>query len=384
MAGPTKAHYPPIATLQAILSDPQRRKRLHLLTPLLWSVMLLALASLIAATHTAYPTIAGQHCDTLLHNYDYKNSLALRDGQQEMDAVQFVNGLIAGQPAALVQVTDSGPQHLLDVYVYSCTMQQQRPAIKQVFKQQGLTEGTMSITQAHTLSIGQLDTTLSPDENTVLLPLQQNIYREYSWRHGMFVPIEFPALYPVLSRSEAEALQEQANNGQKLLWSDALASAQQMAQDILQWSPGSFQTSLLDQTTTTAHVRLTRSDLHLSMTITLARLIKPDSTGLWFVTGAQTAGISLHQLQGRLPAASPLNIQERVSLHDGKMAMQLFDHTLTPMPLSNGPTIKAMPDGTYLGTLSYGGKVPQQAALLLVEDIGPAGGELALMKVTLG
>src|SRR2546422_5342067 len=41
-------------------------------------------------------------------------------------SVQFVSQLTNGQSAALVQVMNNGPQSELDVYIYGCTMQQQR------------------------------------------------------------------------------------------------------------------------------------------------------------------------------------------------------------------------------------------------------------------
>src|SRR5205823_463458 len=134
-------------------------------------------------------------------------------------------------------------QHRLDVYVFGCTIQ--RHTLTSLFTQHGLIQGTLSISSANTLVIGELDTTISPQTAALMQPLQQNVYREYSWQHDRFVQVAFPSLYPVTSRSEAEALQQQANAGQTQPWSDPVITAEQMAKDIFKWNGASPRDSVL-------------------------------------------------------------------------------------------------------------------------------------------
>ncbi len=365
----------------------QKQRKPYLLTTLLAFLALLALLHFIAVTHTAYPTIIPTDCLGLIRHTDYTQIIDIQQATQQLEAVQFVDELVGGQPSAMLQVTDSGTQHLLDVYIYGCSMQRRQPTLTLLFKRQGLIQGTASITSAHTLSIGQLDTTLSADASALLQPLQQNVYQEYRWQYGAFQQVKFPGLYPVTSRSEAEALQDQADNGQTFPWSDPTATAAQMAQDLFRWPANHIPEKLLDNDGTTAHVLLTQS--HLAVRVTLTRLVQPASKGLWFVTGAQTPNITNAQTTPDLPTASPMSIQGTVaqSLTQGQSTLSLFDHTLTPIPVLNGSKLTIQANGHYSGTLFYHNSVADQPGLLLIEILpraqSTAVGQLLLTNVLL-
>jgi hypothetical protein len=371
-----------------VTPDRQKHKGVRPLTIILSILVLLALVHFIAVTHTAYPTVPITNCLELIRNTDYTKFVQLQPETQELGAVQLVDQLIDGQPAALVPVTDSSPQHRLDAYVYGCSMHKQHPTLTLLFKQQDLIQGTIGVTSANTLSIGEMDTTLPQDAGVQLQPLQQNVYREYIWRNGTFVQTVFPGLYPVLSRGEAEALQDQANNGQVLPWTDPLATTQQMAQDLLHWSHSDLQVRMQDNDGTTAHILLVQQHSHIEVTVTLARLIQPTNTGLWFVTGAQTQGIALEQTALHTPIASPMTIQGTTTLTNGDTRAQLFDHTLTPIPILNKVPLNVSTNGAYTGTLLYTNNVPDQPGLLLIEsmptDSSLKSGQLLLTNVLLG
>src|SRR5579859_441217 len=344
----------------------------------LLTVMILILASLalihfIAVSHTAYPTLTTVNCLDLIRNSDYTKFVQVDHRTQAMGAVQLVDQLLDEQPAALVPVEDTGPQHLLDVYVYGCTQQQQHPTLTLLFKQQGLIQGTLAVTGSNTLSIGELDTTISQDHAMLLQPLQQNVYRQYSWHDNTFIQTVFPGLYPVTSRSEADALQDQANNGQSLPWSDPLISAQQMAKDLFHWSGDTVHATLQDVNDKTAHVLLIQQRPHLEVRVTLTRLVQPTATGLWFVTEARTPGMTLDQPIVNLPLISPLSLQGTGALSDGETTALLFDHTLAPMhPLNPGP-IHVSGTGAFSGSLLYTSTISNQPGLLLIESLPPNG-----------
>src|SRR5436309_583734 len=187
----------------------RRRKRPRLLTVLLSLLALIAFIHLIAVMHGANPVVIPTNCPGLIRTTDYTQVVHLQARSQEMGAVQYVSQLVGGQPAALVQVTNASSQHALDVYVYGCRMQEHNPKLTTLFTQRGLVQGTVTVSTANTLITGELDKTLSPQTSTLVQSSQQNVYREYSWQNGRFVQVTFPSLYPVTSRSEAEALQQQ-------------------------------------------------------------------------------------------------------------------------------------------------------------------------------
>lgn len=355
-----------------IASKNEPEKRSPILTILLTVLVLVALLHLIAVTHSAYPTIIANTCDKAIRNANYTQYVSVTRSQ-EMSAVQFTDTLTAGEPSAMVQVIDRGAEHLLDVYIYGCSMQQGSPALTLLFKQQRLVQGTATMTLAHTLSIGQLDTTLAASGNNFLLPLQENVYHEYTWQDGGLRQTVFPGLYPVVSRSEAEALQDQANHDQDLPWKEPLATAEQMAQDILKWSTKSFHSTLIEANDGNARVRLSEPQLHLEVTVSLSRLVQHDAKGLWFVTGAHTANITLNRTYPYAASASPMSIQGTLAGDNkGPIKAMLFDHTITPITVLNTAEIRIQPNGTYSSMLAYSNLFPGQSGLLLLETLPPS------------
>ncbi len=370
----------------------QRRKPRLLLT-LLLVLAVIAILHIIAIAHPPTGPTTWHTCTDLIRNFDYTKAIPPLTGTQEMNAVQFVDELLGGQPAALIQVEDNSKQHPLDVYIFGCTLRQQTPTLTHLFEQHRLPEGTVSITGAHTLSIGQLDTSLDSEQYALFQPLQQNIFHEYRWFQGAFRQITFPGLYPVASRSEAEALQEEANNGETLPWNDPVATAHQLALDIFHWSEHGTRAVLQDNNDTTAHVRLFSQRPRLDVTVTLTRLVHSSRAaqgGLWFVTDARTEGFTTRSIA--YPAQdAPLTIEGNLqsAKKHGTWQAQFFNHTLSPLSLRSAQAgkendeidITQHADGTYKIVV----RAPAAATLLLIENI-PASkrkepGQLMLIRL---
>ena len=363
-------------------------KKPRLLTVLLSVLGLIVLIHFVAVIHESNSVVSSSNCPGLIRSIDYTQVVRLQASSQEMGAVQFINQLVGGQPAALVQVTNGSSQNALDVYVFGCTIQQHNPKLRTLFTQRGLIQGTVTASAANTLVTGELDTTLPSQALTLEQPLQQNVYREYSWQNGRFVQVTYPSLYPVTSRSEAEALQQQANSGQSLPWSNPMMTAEQMAKDLFKWPTISLQDKFLNNDGTTARIELIQQNPHIQVTVTLKRLVQQNKTGLWFVTGAQTSGITLAQPQPSSVVTSPTTIKGAGAPADGQTTATLFDHTLTALSLLNNPTLKADTSGSYTGMLFYTNGVQNQPGLLLVQSIAPGRsnktGQLLLKQVILG
>jgi hypothetical protein len=354
-------------------------------------LVILALLHFTSSINLTYPINAVNNCPKFILNHDYAKSIPRFTSTQHIAAVQLVNELAGGQPAVMVQVANADAEHRLDIYVYGCSIQDTLPKLTLLFKQQGLVEGTAVITQAHTLSISQLDTSLGPDAEAQLLPLQQNVYREYRWTKGALVQTVFPGLYPVISRSEAEELQDEANKGQTAPGGDPLTLAKEMAQDLFRWPDSKMHATLQDSNMTTAHVLLVHDNPHLEVTVTLNRLIQHTSSGLWFVTEAHTEGITVDQAPVvAIPIASPMSIQGFIRQIDGHVDVRLFDHTLTRLsqPEQSQSAFTVRPNGRYTLTTSFSNPLPNQPGLLLIEDIpsdkSKDAGLLLLTSVLLG
>ena len=392
MPGRMKSSEPSITIIpnenaQNISEERWHPKRPRLLTMLFSILALIAVVHFIAVAHQSEIVVTPNTCPGLLQNTDYTQQVHLQPQTQNMGAVQMVDQLDGGQPAALVTVNNGDARHSLDVYIYGCSSQQNTPHLKVLFMQRSLPEGIVSVSSSNTLVIGQLDTNLTAQAAVLAQPLQQNIYREYRWFHGTFVQAIFPSLYPVTSRSEAEALQQQVNNGQTLPWSDPLATAEQMAKDLFKWPASSSQDSVLNNNGTTAHVLLIQQNPALQVTVTLERLVQHTNKGLWFVTVATSTGITLAQPQTGAAITSPATVQGAGALADGQLTATLFDHTLTSLTLLNNPTLTVDTSGAYTGSLFYTNNAHNQPGLLLIQSIPPPGsteaGQLVLIKVIL-
>ena len=369
------------------IQSTKRTRGPRLFTALLSILALIALVHFLIVMHAgATQPVGPTTCTHLIRNTDYTKYIQFDPSSQQVGAIQYVDQLLGGQPAALVQVMDN--QHTLDVYVYGCLMQHTTPTLTVLFKQQGLVQGTVSLSKANTLILSERDTTLSPDVTAVLQPLQQNLYQEYRWQNGVFTQVLFPGLYPVTNRSEAEALQEQANNGASLPWSDPQVTAEQMAKDILQWSSGDYQEKVISNDGTTAQIVLEQNAPAIAVTVTLARIVQSDAKGLWFVTHAQTQNITLDSSQFAVPVTSPLVLHGTVQTTDGQATATLFDHTLAPMASSTNTALSISSNGSYTANMLYTDNKQIQQGLVLIENIPPAksseAGQLMLVSVLLG
>lgn len=312
-------------------------------------------------------------CANLLRQANYQQILAATSAQQLPPVTQITSDLIPGQLSTFVQVSHpDDPRHLLDVYIYTCSQQgrDSQSTLIPAFQLHDLIQGTASITQAHSLSIGQLDTTLPVDNDLLMQPGQQTMYREYRWQHGAFIQIPFPALFPVLSRAEAQQLQTQANAGTVLPWSDPLKTAASLAQNLLHWSADSTHIHLIRQSAGEAALTLTEKSPSCEFGVTLQRLIQTDEHGLWFVTSASSPGLTLQHNNLDVATSSPLTLRGTLEQTNTTPlptpTALLFDHTLTHLAVLNTEAITIQPNGGFTGTLHFTNDLPGQPSLLLL------------------
>jgi hypothetical protein len=334
---------------------------------------LLLLLHLIAVTHTAYPSTAIRTCSEAIRYYDYQDKVPVASKQQTLQDVQLISEVTAGQPSALVTVLEGDASSSISVYVYGCTLQHQQPHVEILFKRQHLLQGSVTATRANTLSISTLDTKSLPELRTPSQTLQQNIYREYAWKNGQFIQVSFPGLYPVTSRTEAEELQEQFDSGQPLSWADPLITTSRMAQELFHWDKNNMQVTMQNVDGITAHALLVQNVPHTEVMVTLQRLIQHDSSGLWFVTQAQSNNLTLDTSPATSLAISPLPLTVGSPFNGGTITIALLNHALRPVPISFRikPVFNAQAIGTVSGTLSFTAIAPDQPGLLLLTRLAP-------------
>jgi len=197
-------------------------------------------------------------------------------------------------PQALVTVRYEGTGSYLDVYVFN-NITDANPV--QLFKLQGLNKGDARISKYNTILTAEVDQGSGVNGNQPGTGFIQNLFREFKWSDGAgtFVQVSFPGIFPDLTRYQAEADQEQVNQGHQLWKRDANMTANALAVNMLKWS-NSAQTTIvkgggsndLDALVT---VKST-SPGGGTITVTLSRLEGNANGGIWEATAVQAGNVA--------------------------------------------------------------------------------------------
>ncbi len=146
---------------------------------------------------------------------------------------------------ALVTVRANGTGAILDVYVYNHITD---PNPAQIFKLQNLYKGDARISGYNTVLTAEVDQASSVNKNsTSNAALVQDLFREFKWSDGAgtLVPVTFPGIFPDLTRYQAEAAQQEVNQGHQPWRLSATQTAQALAAstNLLKWNrqlPGNY------------------------------------------------------------------------------------------------------------------------------------------------
>lgn len=326
-------------------------------------------------------------CRGYLRNLDYTRFLPKTNGQ-EIAAIEFLDQIPVDTPIAMVQVQQ--PDAHSSLYLYRCMMSRstaQQPVVDLVFKLERLLNGQASMSHAGTLVVAQDDPSQFTGGTHLLHtpPASSRVYQEYAWDGATFVPITFTALYPVTNRAEAEFLQDQADTGARLPWSDPLITARLLAKDIFQWETSHLHTALIEQTATKAQVQLLHEQTRTRVTLTLERLIH--ARGLWFVTEAATKGLLIDTTSLQEATSSPRALHFAVSSKQPTLHITLLDHTFHQIPWLFEPVLAMQDASHYRTTLYYNNPFVPQTALLFIRVLprsNAENGQLLLSKIQLG
>src|SRR5258708_19157515 len=188
------------------------------------------------ATSTATPSIqlGVQHCPAAIASPTHWDPiLATQSGVSQVDSVTCGNLIGVTTLQALVTVRYSGSGSNKDVYVYNKITD---ASPQQLFKLQGLSHGDAKISGYNTILTAEVDQNSSVNKNAGSnAGLTQDLFREFKWSDGAgtLVPVGFPGLFPDLTRFQAEADQNQVNQGQQVWKLDAGMVANTLAVTML-------------------------------------------------------------------------------------------------------------------------------------------------------
>ncbi len=267
-------------------------------------------------------------------------------------------GNLVGNPTlqALVTVRYNGTGAILDAYVYT-NITNPRPT--QLFKLQSLYDGGARISEYNTVLTAEVDQHSSLNAGKDSASYTQDLFREFKWSDGVgtLVPVSFPAMYPDLTRYQAEMDQAQVNQGKDAWKLDAAMVANHMAADphLLNW-PSSVPTTVTSGGgTSDAGAVVTVSNPAPGggkIQVTLQRLEGNTNGGIWEVVAVTSGGMSLTSPQNRDKLTNPVMISGTGDAFEGVVGpVSVLDHLYTDIG-------HATAKGTGNGNTTFSASVP--------------------------
>ncbi len=225
---------------------------------------------------------------------------------------------------ALISVRSFNPGASLDIYVFDNITQ---PNPQKIFMLLGLYKGQVKVSAYSTLLTGEVDQQSSVNKNQLNSALKVDLFREFKWsaQANTLVPINFPGIYPVLSRYEAEDLQQQVNQGnQPLLDASKVALNLATDQNLLGWSSDSVASVDSGGGKNDANAVVTvksASDGNNKIKVSLSRLEGNTNGGIWIVTGVTSDGLSISTPVSQDIVSNPVKVSGQ-----GGGSVQVLDH----------------------------------------------------------
>jgi hypothetical protein len=272
-----------------------------------------------------------------------------------------VCGNLIGTPTlqALVTVRAFGTGAILDVYVYNRITD---PSPTQIFKLQNLYKGNAKISVYNTILTAEVDSASSVNKNSKAnATLVLDLFREFKWSDGAgtLVPVTFPGIFPDLTRYQAEAAQQQVNQGQQPWRLSATQTAQALAanQNLLKWSPNAPATiaSGGGQRDADAVVNVkSTSPVGGTIVVKMSRLEGNTNGGIWEVTSVTTNGMSLTSPQERNRLSSPITVTGTGSAFEGQIGrVFVLDHLYTVIGQAGATGATGTGNTTFSTNVSY-------------------------------
>lgn len=295
-----------------------------------------ASSSNLTPTTTPQIQLGTQPCPTTVKNPTHWDTII--PTQANVNKVEnVVCGNLIGTPTlqALVTVRAFGTGAILDVYVYNHITD---PSPTQIFKLQNLYKGDARISVYNTVLTAEVDFASSVNKNSKAnATLVVDLFREFKWSDGAgtLVPVTFPGIFPDLTRYQAEAAQQQVNQGQQPWRLSATQTAQALAanQNLLKWSPNAPATLVSGggQHDADAVVNVkSGSPGGGSIVVNMSRLEGNTNGGIWEVTSVTTNGMSLTSPQARNRLSSPVTVNGTGTAFEGKVGkVFVLDHLYT-------------------------------------------------------
>lgn len=250
------------------------------------------------ATPNAAPRLGTQPCPVTVSDPSHWNPILSTDqGLNTVVSVTCAELTSDSSLQALVITRYEGTGQTADIYVLTDITS---PSPRQIFKLHGLYKGDAKISAYNTLLTAEVDQGSSINAGQTATGYQPDLFREFKWSNsvGTLVPVSFPAIFPNLTRYEAENEQQQVNQGKQPLLSAAQV-ASKLAAKLLGW-PADAPTTLVsggNQHDSNAVVMVKNAGGAIK--VMLSHLEGNTNNGIWEATSATSDGLAITSPQNR-------------------------------------------------------------------------------------
>lgn len=271
-----------------------------------------------------------QPCPASVQAANHWNSIINGGPTRTVEGV--ICGYLMGIPSlqAVVKIGYRDTKFLLDVDVFTA-ITGAKPV--RIFALTGLVQGDVNVSNYNTLLTGQIDPNSSLNKGHPAAQQLVDLYREFKWsdKAGTLVPVAFPGLFPDTSRYQAEFEQYEVNNGQGYQqWRlSAATTAQNFAEFVLKWNPGTPTTVVSGGGTKDirAVVLVKNPSTGAAIRLSLSRLELNANGGIWEVTDVATGGITVASPQDWQQLSNPAQVAGTNTAFTGKSAaIVIEDH----------------------------------------------------------
>ncbi|MEO8956237.1 MAG: hypothetical protein ABI396_12720 [Ktedonobacteraceae bacterium] len=259
----------------------------------------------------------------------------------------------------LITVRANGTGAILDVYVYNHITD---PNPAQIFKLQNLYKGDARISGYNTILTAEVDQASSVNKNnTSNAALVQDLFREFKWSDGAgtLVPVTFPGIFPDLTRYQAEAAQQEVNQGHQPWRLSVTQTAQALAAstNLLKWNANSPATIVSGggQHDVDAVVNVKNTNaVSGTIIVTLSRLEGNSNGGIWEATSVTSHGMSITSPQERTRLSSPTAVTGSGNAFEAVIGrVFVLDHLYTDIGHADARGVIGNGNTTFSTSVTY-------------------------------
>lgn len=255
----------------------------------------------IQATATATPSIqlGKQTCPKDINTAAYWNpKVPTQPASDQVESVVCAYLMGKAQLQALVSVRHKNSGLVLDLHIYDKIND---PQPKEVFQVSGLYKGEAKVSTYNTVVTSEVNQNSPQNQKLSGNTMVNDLQREFKWSDSSqtLIPVSFPGLFPSTTRYQAEADQQQVNEGQEAwkLSATRMATNFVASTQFFNWHDGTQATIVSGggQKDVDAIVKVENNSSvgKKTATITMTRLENNANGGIWIVIKASSEGLSL-------------------------------------------------------------------------------------------